>query len=800
MKPTPVGNATSLGQLLRRHRVAAGLSQEELAERCGVSARTVSDLERGQRSSARLETIRMLADGLHLTESDRADLLLRARPELAPSTSRGSGGPFLAPRTTTLPLRLQSPPSPLTDLIGRDDLVARTGQILTSSSVRLLTLIGPGGVGKTRLSQAVSHQIATSFADGVAFIDLSPLQSPYLVPGTIASGLGLSVDPDVPPLDSLRNVLRTRTLLLILDNFEHLLDAAPAVSTLLAACPGLKVLATSRARLQLRGEHLVHVHPLEVPERRAEQLSVLELTANSSVRLFLERAGDVDADFSLNEQNADAVAEICRRLDGLPLAIELAASRIGLDTADTLLEKLENRLPVLTGGPRDAPDRQRTLRDTIAWSYDLLGPAEQQVFRRLAVFSGGCTLGAAESVAASQGTDVPAVVGVLLASSLISSVHQPPEEQRFTMLDTVHEFASMILEQSGEAQSIQRRQADWCVGLARTAGDDLIECREESNWFRRLDAEQANTRAAIEFLLASGDGDSVVGLLAAPWAYWTERPYPRDLRRWLEPALAQSTDEFNHPTILALGLLINATSFLGELETATATASRQLQLAETIGTSHALGMSWFWQGITADFSGDVERAAVSFERALAFHRQSGHIFPILETMLEVGSISLSIGRLEHAVAILDESLVVARAAGSETELAYGLLYRGFAALGQADPGNAARYLQEGLRHSQHYHMDRVTLGATGGMAGVALALGQPDLAARLLGAVESARQSSGVGRICQAVQVDAIATKTLERLGQDAFDSGIREGGMTPYTEAMAAALTVAAMATGDAG
>jgi non-specific serine/threonine protein kinase len=296
-------------------------------------------------------------------------------------------------------------------------------------------------------------------------------------------------------------------------------------------------------------------------------------------------------------------------------------------------------------------------------------------------------------------------------------------------------------------------------------------------------------------LLESGDGDAVVRVLAAPWAYWTERPYPRDLRRWLESALAISTEPPGHPAILALGLLVNATSFLGDHESAAAAASRQLQLATAIGTPLPLGMAWFWQGITADFAGDVDRAAISFERALAFQREAGYIFPILESMLEIGSISLIAGRVEQAVAVLDESLIVARQAGSETELAYGLLYRGFAALAQQAPALAARFFEDGLRQAQRYQMDRVTLGAIGGLAGVTLALNQPEVAARLLGAVEAARQSSGVGRICQAFQVDAITSQAVEHLGQEAFDACMKEGSTTTYQEAIDTALAVAAAA-----
>jgi predicted ATPase/transcriptional regulator with XRE-family HTH domain len=798
----PATETSQLGHLIRRFRLAAELSQEELAERAGVSARAVSDMERGLRTAPRLETVRMLADGLALEGTERANLLAAARPELrdeddaTPTRPRTSSA-----QSTTLPLAPRPLPVPPDPLIGRDQDVEQIGTLLMSERVRLVTLTGPGGVGKTRLSLAVAAQISPGFVDGVAFVDLSFLTRSDQVEPAIVSALGIPVDPRLPSHHALLATLRERSLLLVLDTFEHLLDAAPLLSELLPACPAVKILATSRVRLRLRGEHVVLVQPLPVPVPSGDNSAgaVDRLSHNPAVQLFIDRAQEASFGFALDVQNATAIAGICRRLDGLPLAIELAASRVGLLPPAALLERLGHRLPALTGGARDAPLRQQTLRDAIAWSYDLLRPAEQAVFRRLSVFAGGFALDAAEAVAGDAGIDLPAAIETLAESSLLSPSREAADDPRFTMLDTIHEFAASLLEQSGESASVQRRHADWCIEMAEVAGEELDNCRNEMTWFRKLDAEQANMRSAIDFLLGSGDGAGITQLLGETAGYWTDRPYPLDIRHWLETAIPIAPESPEDSSVRALFLLAWSAGLLGDFEYAVASADRQLHLAEKVGTPLALGAAHASQGQIAEFTGQVDRAAMSYERSLSFFRKYGRIAPVLWVMLELGGKWLLAGKVEQAVAMLDESITAARQTGADTVLAYGLIYRGFAGLVQQDPSQAARRFSEGLALAQRFRMDRYTLAAIGGLSGVALALDQADRAARLQGAIESARQSSGVGRIAEAASVDVISLATRERLGPDAYEAHVAEGSRMTYEQAIEMALAIAASATAGA-
>src|SRR5215211_7931889 len=376
---------SGFGDLLRRYRVAAGLTQEALAERAGVSTRGVTDLERGAHGLPRKDTLQLLLDALDLAVADRATLVAAARRPVTTRVPRESDD-----RPPGLPV-------PLTPLIGRDQEIEAVAALLTQLTVRLLTLTGPGGTGKTRLALAVAEQVVPAFPDGVVFVSLAPVADPALVAPTIAERLGVRERIEQTLRDALVTHLAGKRLLLILDNFEHVLPAAALVAELLGTCPALRVLTTSRAALHLSGEHLYAVPPLALPD--VDCLPPLaELGQSAAVRLFVDRARAVKSDFALNEANAPAVVEIVHRLDGLPLALELAAARVRVLSPAALLARLDRSLPLLTGGAQDLPTRQRTMRDAIGWSYDLLTESEQTLFRRLGVFAGGCTLEAAETV------------------------------------------------------------------------------------------------------------------------------------------------------------------------------------------------------------------------------------------------------------------------------------------------------------------------------------------------------------------------------------------------------------------
>jgi len=520
----PTDEPGSFGEVLRRYRLAAGLTQEALAEQAGLSARGIADLERGVRRLPHPHTVQRLVDALGLDDARRAELLLSRQQQAGRATA-----PLAA-------LRL-----PLTSFIGREQELAQIRALVISS--RLLTLTGPGGIGKTRLALQTAAAARDGFEHGVCFVALASISDPLLVVPTIAQTLGVRVAGIGAPLESLKSFLRDRHLLLVIDNFEQVLGAAVELSELLAACPRLHVMVTSRAALRLSAERELLVPPLRLPDppRDVTNLGPGHSAANEceSVRLFVDRAQAVNGHFALTDDNAAAVAEICRRLDGLPLAIELAAARTRLLEPQAMLARLEHRLHLLTGGARDLPARQQTLRKTIAWSYDLLDPAEQLIFRRLAVFVGGCTLDAATAVCDVK-IDPLDAVDSLVTKSLVHPVVTAPGEVRLSMYETMREFGLEQLAWTGEVEAGRRRHAEYFLELAEQAEPELWG-PTASAWHARLDAEHDNLRAALEWgLTAGGDAGSVLAprLAAALARFWWTRSYHSEGRQWLTRALA----------------------------------------------------------------------------------------------------------------------------------------------------------------------------------------------------------------------------------------------------------------------
>jgi predicted ATPase/class 3 adenylate cyclase/Tfp pilus assembly protein PilF len=436
----------------------------------------------------------------------------------------------------TLDVHCHNLPVQLTPFIGREREVTAVRERLLDPQTRLLTLTGPGGTGKTRLALQVAAEVLEAFPDGVFFVNLAPINDPALVLPTIAQALEVTESGGRPLREVLHALLRAKQLLLILDNCEQVVGAAPAVADLLAASPRLRVLATSRALLRVQGERAYAVGPLALPD--TAPLPPLEtLTQYEAVRLFIARARDVRPDFAVTNATAPAVAEICMRLDGLPLAIELAAARVKLLAPPALLARLTKRLPLLTGGARDLPARHRTLRGTIAWSYDLLDPAEQALFRRLGVFVGGWTLEAAEVVCGGNEGDVLDLLGVLLDKSLVRVEAQGVGEDRYSLLETIREYALERLEGSGEASELRRAHAEHYLALAEDAGP-MLKGPDQAAWLERLEREHDNLRAALGFLWASGDGERALRLAGALGRFWDLQGHWSEGRRRLNDLLA----------------------------------------------------------------------------------------------------------------------------------------------------------------------------------------------------------------------------------------------------------------------
>ncbi|HZU75474.1 MAG TPA: NB-ARC domain-containing protein [Dehalococcoidia bacterium] len=428
-------------------------------------------------------------------------------------------------------------PAPVTPCIGRERELATIADRL--STVRLLTLIGPGGVGKTRLAIAAAHTVRSAFPDGVWFIDLAPTRDSALVPAVIAQKLGLAESPGYTLRDVLQEALRTRATLLVLDTFEHVLEAAPVVAALLAACPRLRVLATSRAPLRVTGEQQFPVAPLALP---AGTLPAT-VARSPAVTLFVQRAQAVLPEFALSEENAPVVSAICVRLEGLPLALELAAARLAVLPPHELLARLDDRLALLSHGARDLPARQQTLRNTVQWSYDLLPAQAQRLFRALAVCAGGCTLPLAGAISGLAETEALDALTQLTEASLVQrdTAEGSRDEARFRTLDTIRAFALEQLRALDEEAAVRGRHAEYFRALVRSAGPDPVGA-DQRRWLTRLASELENLRAALRWSLDRGTAEQALWLAAGLGFFWVARGYWEEGRHWLSAALERAQD------------------------------------------------------------------------------------------------------------------------------------------------------------------------------------------------------------------------------------------------------------------
>jgi predicted ATPase/DNA-binding XRE family transcriptional regulator len=814
---------TSFADLLRHLRTAAALSQEELATRSGLSLRGISDLERGVRRAPHLTTVRVLGDALALGPEERQALLAAARPSRLPDTLDTAPGDY-AP----LPL-------PLTSLLGREREATALVSLLQTGTHRLVTLTGAGGSGKTRLALEVGARLQGELRESVVFVDLAPLSDAALVLSSIASAIGVRERAGQPLIDMLCSALAAKRTLLLLDNFEQVLGAAAEIATLLARCPRISVLITSREALRVRGERVFPLVPLSLPE--ADHLSSLEVLARvPAVALFVERATANLPAFALTTDNARAVSAICRRLDGLPLAIELAAAWVNVLPPDALLDRLEKRLLLLTGGSRDLPPRQRTMRDAIGWGYDLLTPQEQTLFRCLAVFVGGWTIEAAEVVSgARHGLHVLEGLEALARASLVQVAEQPNGEQRFAMLETLREFGLERLAIHGEADQVGDRHAQYYVALAQAGGADLAAA-VPGEWLARLEAERANLRAALTWLRDREKNGTGLRLAAALGGYWRLRSASAEGRAWLETFLAQPRvgETRVGDRIVALRWAGELAGLEGDLETAEARLSESLALARSAGDKRGIAAALGALGSVLFQHVDIARSIQPFEEAAALMRELGDLRQtafllsylaaavgiggdqargealiaeseqLLESLGDTSSfeasfvvmvqgwLALTGGDYTRAEEHFETALTLGRALDSKGLLSATLAFMGELALIRGEETTAAGHYREGLVLGWEGDF---AVGMTYNLHGLIwLGSHRGNLATvvRLVGALDAlAGQAQNLPGLVTATREDDVA-RMWEALGEEAFTTAREAGRALPLQEAITEAVALA--------
>jgi predicted ATPase/transcriptional regulator with XRE-family HTH domain len=767
------GEDSSFGARLKRLREAAGLTQEELAGRAGLTAKAISLLERGERRHPYPHTVRALADALGLSEAERIALI-------AAIPSRSGDVPF----TGGAAARPYAPPVSLTPLVGRDREVEEVAGLLARGNARLLTLTGAGGIGKTRLGIEASRRAQETFPDGVAFVALAPLGGADLVMPTALQALGLRGAAGVPPLEVLCQYLGPRKYLLVLDNFEHVLEAAPEVADLLSNCPDLRVLATSRAPLRVRDEREYPISPLAMPDPdRTPEAN--EVSRAPAARLFVERASEASPGFSLTPTNAAAVASICWRLEGLPLALELAAARARYLGPTALLSRLDQALQA--GGARDLPERQRTMRSTLDWSHDLLSGAEKDLFARLSVFSGGFTLEAAEAVGAGGGIpkeEVLGLLGSLVEQSLIlAESGEGGDELRYRMLEPVRQYALEKLEDGGQTRRLHAR---YFLALAEEA-ESRVKGPEQVAWLDRLEAENDNLRTAIGGSLAARDVQTAARFGWALRMYWLLRARQGEGRLLIEQTLERAEELPAQTRARALNALAVCMYGSGDAERLVEISEESAALFRWAGDAHGAAHAPGMIGFAMLEMGDLDGATTIFGEVLENLKEHEDAWTSAHILNHMAVAPLRRGDYPRAAEHAQEALALTEKTGDRLAAQTALQILAQAAWASGERQEASRYFRASLWVASEL-ADRVNAAYC--MQGLA-AVVEPRRAARLLGAAEALLEEAAVPLYAWAdheMQQKA-ANAAHEQLGQQAWEAAHDAGRAMTFEEAVAYAL-----------
>jgi predicted ATPase/DNA-binding XRE family transcriptional regulator len=735
-----------LGAALKDMRATAGLTQEELAERAGISARTVSDLERGLRAVVHRDTAQRIASALGLDDDRRRRFVALARGRVAGPEPLGRGALPLAP----------------TPLVGRSRELEFLKATLLGGRVRLLTLTGPGGIGKTRLALEAAREIQDSFPGGSFFVSLGDLKDASLVAPELAKTIG--VVEKGPSLEQLLvKHLAGRRSLILLDTLEHLTPAAALIYTLVLGCPETTFLLTSRSALRLRGEHEFPVPPLESPSRLGDDPAG-DITRWPATMLFWERAQAVVPDLALDQHSAALVLDICRRLDGLPLAIELAAARVKHLPLAAIGQQLENRLEFLVGGPLDLPLRQRAIRDTVAWSHDLLGIQAQKLFRRLSVFVGGWTLDDVAEICGSVAEigDVLEGMSALVDQSLVV-LDRNNREARYDMLDVVKEYAARRLLDAHESEEFARRHALHYLKLAEDAEPNLVRVGHEI-WFERLHVQRGNLRSGMAWTIESGEALLALRYTVALWRYWRQRGEYAEGRRWSDAALAMpagaATASLRAKAVWAAAALAYPQ---GDHVRMAALAAEGLELAKQSDDPMDMRNLLTIKGMVSMVQGRYREALEPFHESVAICRRLGLSWQLGTSCLNLGNALLQTGSGDEAVAILREGLDVYQQLGDEIFAAHINNTLAHAALARKDIAEADRLGREALSTSAQQE-ERLGVGqGLHTLAGVAAARADPDRAATLAGAAAAVWETIAAPPAPFDVAIPGVFLRSVEK-------------------------------------